>query len=456
MGARKPLSGEVLLGDARKFFATVPDHRNPQLIQIELKDFLMSSLAMFSLKFPSLLKFEEEMKDRRNFSHLHTIYGVERVPSDTRMREVVDEVATKNLDPLFNRLLEKAKRSGALKDFMLWNKTYLVPVDGSSYFYSDSIHCESCQEKKHRSTGEKCYSHQMLAAAIAHPNQSTVIPLKPEPIQKQDGESKNDCERNAMKRFIKSLRESQPGLAITMLTDALHATLPHLDLLEENKMSYILSVKPGSHEKLFAAMEKHEELNRMNTFVVEDEIGDKVKKKRIREYRYWNGVLLNHSDVTKTVNFLDFVETIQWVGKGGRLKEKRVHYSWITDLSLYHSSCEQIAQAGRTRWKIENEVFNSLKNHGYEFEHNFGHGYKNLTTNFAYIMMLAFLIDQLQRIGCELFQRALKKMKRLGSLWEHIRSAYLLLPFEIRSYSELLEIIIDPSQFVARREPMMT
>ncbi len=132
--------------------------------------------------------------------------------------------------------------------------------------------------------------------------------------------------------------------------------------------------------------------------------------------------------------------------------EKRVHYSWITDLSLYQSSCQQIAQAGRTRWKIENEVFNTLKNHGYEFEHNFGHGHKNLTTNFAYIMMLAFLIDQLQEIGCDLFQEALKKMKRISSLWEHLRSAYLLLPFEIKGYSQFLEIIISPEKYIALQE----
>ena len=58
--------------------------------------------------------------------------------------------------------------------------------------------------------------------------------------------------------------------------------------------------------------------------------------------------------------------------------------------------------AGRARWKIENETFNTLKNQGYCFEHNFGHGEKNLSTVFAFLMMLAFLIDQIQQRCCKL------------------------------------------------------
>ena len=45
----------------------------------------------------------------------------------------------------------------------------------------------------------------MLGAAIIHPNRREVIPLMPEPIVKQDGSKKNDCERNAAKRFIEKM-----------------------------------------------------------------------------------------------------------------------------------------------------------------------------------------------------------------------------------------------------------
>ena len=37
----------------------------------------------------------------------------------------------------------------------------------------------------------------------------------------------------------------------------------------------------------------------------------------------------------------------------------------------------------RARWKIENETFNTLKNQGYHFEHNYGHGEQHLSVVFV-------------------------------------------------------------------------
>ena len=48
--------------------------------------------------------------------------------------------------------------------------------------------------------------------------------------------------------------------------------------------------------------------------------------------------------------------------------------SFITDLPVDADTAENLAAAGRARWKIENETFNTLKTKGYNLEHNFGHG----------------------------------------------------------------------------------
>jgi hypothetical protein len=69
----------------------------------------------------------------------------------------------------------------------------------------------------------------------------------------------------------------------------------------------------------------------------------------------------------------------------------------------------ELERAGWTRWKIENETFNTLKNQGYNLEHNYGHGNKNLCSVFGILMMLAFLVDQIQQACCKLFQAALIK-----------------------------------------------
>ncbi|MBK8536713.1 MAG: hypothetical protein IPL59_17315 [Candidatus Competibacteraceae bacterium] len=73
---------------------------------------------------------------------------------------------------------------------------------------------------------------------------------------------------------------------------------------------------------------------------------------------------------------------------------KEFNFSWVTDIKLNTNNVHPVMKGGRSRWHIENQTFNTLKNQDYEFEHNFGHGQQYLATVFAMLMMLAFLIDQ--------------------------------------------------------------
>ncbi len=73
----------------------------------------------------------------------------------------------------------------------------------------------------------------MLGAAIVHPDFKVVIPLCPEMIIKQDGQTKNDCERNAAKRFFERLRKDHPHLSLIINEDALSPNAPHIRDLEK-------------------------------------------------------------------------------------------------------------------------------------------------------------------------------------------------------------------------------
>ena len=129
---------------------------------------------------------------------------------------------------------------------------------------------------------------------------------------------------------------------------------------------------------------------------------------------------MNESNQEVLVNFLEY-----WEIKGDKIS----HFSWITDFTLTKWNVGLIMNGGRTRWKIENETFNTLKNQGYHFEHNYGHGQKNLSVNFACLMMLAFLIDQIQQRAYSLFQAVLKKEGSRKRLWQHLRALFYTLPF---------------------------
>ena len=102
---------------------------------------------------------------------------------------------------------------------------------------------------------------------------------------------------------------------------------------------------------------------------------------------------------------------------------------WITALTVTKINVFELMRGGRARWKIENETFNTLKNQGYNFEHNYGHGQQNLSVNFALLMMLAFLVDQVQQLAFPLFQAVLKKEGSRKRLWQHMRALFYTLEF---------------------------
>jgi len=125
-----------------------------------------------------------------------------------------------------------------------------------------------------------------------------------------------------------------------------------------------------------------------------------------------NDVELNDASKLRT-NFIECNET--------RSDGTRVTFSWVTDIPITEENILRLMKAGRARWKIENETFNTLNNQGYEFEHNFGHGKRNLSNNMMTHMMLTFLIDQSQLLGCRVYQKAKTRVITWASLWEWLR-----------------------------------
>jgi hypothetical protein len=99
-------------------------------------------------------------------------------------------------------------------------------------------------------------------------------------------------------------------------------------------------------------------------------------------------------------------------------------HQWISDIELMRENVNPVMRAGRTRWRVENETFNTLKNLDYNLEHNYGHGKKHLSTVFATLMMLVFLVDQMQEHVCALFKAARNTFYSRRALWEEMRALF--------------------------------
>jgi hypothetical protein len=415
------LSVDALLELLRDGFQEIPDHRADKA-SIPLSDALLSAFAMFALKDPSLLAFDH----RRNDENLKQLYGIGAIPSDTRMREILDKVDPDELRPLFGDVFHQLQRGKALEPFVFHEGCYLLALDGTGYFSSPTIHCQSCLEKVHKATGQVTYEHQMLGAVIVHPDHKEVIPLAPEPIVKQDGSTKNDCERNASKRLLRRIRQEHPRLKLIVVEDGLASNGPHIRELMALSMHFILGVKPGDHASLFEHVTQAFDEERTTVFSWKE--GDVLC-----EIAFVNQLPLNEQNQDLLVNFLQYAE----YGPDGH---RRKFFTWVTDLKITRGTARHLVRGGRARWKIENETFNTLKNQGYQFEHNFGHGEQNLSVVFAMLMMLAFLVDQVQQLCCPLFQAVWHKLGSKRLLWDNFRSHFR--HFTFRSLEQLYETIL--------------
>lgn len=418
---RKHLSADGLHALIRGSFERLADGRQPDAV-ISLSDALLSAFAMFSLKDPSLLAFDA----RRSDENMKRLYGIGQVPSDTQMRVILDAVDPLALRAVFNDVLREVQRGKVLEGFVFLENCYLLCMDGTGYFSSSKVHCSCCLEKVDSKTGEVTYSHQMLGAAIVHPDRKEVLPLAPEPIVKQDGSTKNDCERNAARRLLERIRREHPHLKLIVVEDGLASNAPHIRDLKQQGMHFILGAKPGDHEFLYDRMIDAYDDDRVITLT--SKVGEVT-----REIAFVNGLPLNQSNQDLLVNALQYYE----YGPDGEPTKK---FTWVTDLTITRENAECLVRGGRARWKIENETFNTLKNQGYHFEHNYGHGKMNLSVVFAMLMMLAFLVNQVEQSCCPLFNAVLKKFRTKRALWDNVRSHFR--HFIFSSMRHLYEVML--------------
>ena len=307
---RKTLSAPGLLRVARACFGRVEDTVAGR--GLNLTDCLMSGLTIFGLKYASLPHFDQDARrDELIRSNLGSLYGIGRAPSDTALRERLDEVDPKSLRRAFKRLFGVLRRGKGLEDFTYLGH-YLLSVDGTGYFSSSSVHCENCCEKHHRD-GRTTYYHRLLGAVRVHPRRREVFPLAPEPIVKADGQKKNDCERNAAKRLLRDVRREHPHLKLIVVEDSLASNGPHIELLKELDMRFVLGAKRGDHAHLFQWVGTPRATPAFETV---DADGARHR------FRYLNGAPPSDAHFELEANFLEYWEK--------RPNGKEQHFSWVT------------------------------------------------------------------------------------------------------------------------------
>ena len=428
---RQSLSAPGLIGTLRERFAAVPDARRRGSVRHAMADALGAAFAMFHLKFPSMLGFDDAAHaDPRLIHNLSTLYRLDSVPSDTQMREILDAVPPEALRPAFEAIHHDLQRGGALEDFKSLEGRYLLAIDGTGCFCSTKVGCPHCLVKKRSKGTVTEYSHQAVGAAIVHPDKKgQALALAVEPITSADGARKNDCERAAVKRLLDYIARAFPNRRFLITEDALAANGPHLEALASHRMDFMIGVKPGNSLAFATEIIRRQsagELVQWQSAVAEDG--------SVSGYRFTHEVPINATHDDLLVNYLEWWE----IDKHGRQKV----FTWVTNLPITPENVFDLARSARARWRIENEVFNTLKNQGYEYGRNYGHGSRYLSSTLGAMTMLAFLVDQAQEQACRVFAEARARCRTKKGLWERMRA--MVQTFRLPNWETMMALLIDP------------
>jgi len=390
----------------------------------------MSAFAMMFFQDPSLLQFQKRLQDAIQKNNLATLFGVSHIPCDSQLRDTIDSCDPQQIETIFSDYFALLQRGKQLDSFRVLDNYYLIPIDGTQYFSSEKIHCPQCLYKT-SSRGKVRYHHQILQAAIVCPGIQQVIPLAPEPVQNSDGQDKQDCEINAGKRMLRKIRNAHPKLRIIIGGDSLFSKQPFIDQLKANRMSFILTAKPADHKNLFQWVQELRQMAETQSLTFTD------LKGRLHSYQWVNDVPINSNPKSTLVNFFEYSLIVH--GK------TTYHNSWVTDFTVTTDNVVELVKAGRARWKIENETFNTLKNQGYHIEHNYGHGKQNLSYNFFLLNLLAFFVHQIFALSDLLYQKCRKeKFTSRREFWNQLRCTIRILVFE--NWEQILWLILDPEK----------
>jgi hypothetical protein len=277
--------------------------------------------------------------------------------------------------------VSELEQGGELEQFEVLNGQLLASLDGTTYFCSKAIHCPNCQ---HRTTakGETTYYHSAITPVLVSPNRSQVISLGPEHIVPQDGHDKQDCERMAAKRWVKQQAQQFKPYRVTLLGEDLYSNQPLCELILDHKFNFIFVCKPDSHQILYewvASLAASDDIDQVTLRRFNGRFTEIVTCRFVQE------VPLRAGEEALMVNWCEITITHSKTGK-------QLYYNtFVTNHQLSEQTVIPIAEAGRARWKIENENNNVLKTKGYHLKHNFGHGQQYLASFLLTLNLLAFL-----------------------------------------------------------------
>jgi hypothetical protein len=382
---------EGLLHALRTKCASLPDKRVGKNIRYSMLDIGTAAFSVFFMQNESFLQHQRMLEAEHGDSNCKTLFGMSEIPTDNHIRHMLDGTPPNHFDNIFAQTVSAMNEANALKPFHRLDEHVLIALDGTEYFNSYEIHCKTCSHRE-RSNGKIEYFHTLLGAMLVAPGHNKVLPLPPEFIAPQDGHNKQDCESMAARRWLKKYGSTYSAYKPIYLGDDLFSKHPICTAIRAAGGNFILTCKPSSHQTLSEYLQGVD-------FSEYTETVKKGKKTFVHRYTWICEIPIRDGEDAIKVNYFYFEIFNQ---KG----ERTYHNSFVTDLPVHQENVVELAACGRSRWKIENESFNTMKNHGYNLEHNFGHGKETLASVLVVLNFIAFAFHTACEISEEVWKQA--------------------------------------------------
>jgi hypothetical protein len=415
----------------RSLLYDLPDERKPgNNTRYQVEDAVMAAFSVFFTQSPSFLDHQRLMICNKGKDNAESLFSIEKIPSDNQIRNLLDPVPASTIFMAFQKVYQWLEKKGVLSKFLYLDGEILVALDGTEYFSSKKINCPHCNCRNHRN-GTTTYFHGCVTPIIVSPNQKQVINLPPEFIKKQDGHQKQDCENAAVKRWLNKNHQNKYGYPATLLGDDLYSHEPVCQLALEQGYNFIFVCLETSHKTLYEWLEFLEKSGEVSTIEKKQWDG---RKNLIYRYRYASRLPLRDDDSSLEVNWCEITVINE--------KTQKIIYqnNWITNHKITENNVENIVKAGRSRWKVENEGNNVLKNHGYNLEHNFGHGENHLCEFLLSLNLLSFLFHTVLDLVNYTYQKIRDLLVTRTSFFNDIRTLLKFLWF--KDWSDFFSFIM--------------
>lgn len=390
-----------------KHLKTVKDKRHQSYIKYDTDILLLTVIMKNVVCIESMNGMTDNFNRDECIENIGKVLGyesLEEIPHHDTINNFLTRLEPSQIEKIRDYMIKELFKKRSLEGHRLLDKYWKIAIDATGLYSFTEKHCEHCLKKEHKDkeTGKvikTTYHHSVLEAKLIIGDM--VFSIDTEFIENEDENvKKQDCETKAFKRLAPRIKKRYPQLPICILGDSLYTTEPVFEICKSNNWKYLLRFKEGRIKSI------GEEFKELKTYDSE------VNK---------NCTWVSDIDYRETkINIIEAeIETEK--------NKEKTRFLFITNISITKGNADKIVEAGRSRWKIENEGFNDQKNNKYKIEHMNSLNYNAMKNH--------YLITQIADILRQLFEKGVEKIRSLNKSIKKI-SMLLLESFRTRMITE--------------------